>query len=424
MNDEDKKDETPVEEPKEEPKTEEKPAEEAVDTAAEEKMLNRLAEKLVGLTTAATKKAEEKKEKIFETETKVVGMEPKVKFYRNKKGDWHYIGQSEAQHLGQWFKAWARFKKSHRPDHFDAMQKEYDILEKMAVVQKLEPLQVGVAAEGGNIVPTILYNKLVPLIEDLAMIRSRAMVLDATGVATLALPGIQTRPIVSWNAEAAQKATTSVQFSQLSLTPYILAGIIVVTQQLIDDSPFNVVQIVSQLLAEAIARAEDAAFASGTGTGQPTGIDTYTPAFTLSAGGALTWQHINQCFYGMPQGHRANATWLAHKDTLALLANLADTNNRPILDVGSAVTGGGLPTIRGNAVIENNDISNNTLYLVDLNYYWIAYSRGMSIDTADQATIRDNSLWERNEIAIRAEEKLDGELVTTRALATITALRT
>lgn len=258
----------------------------------------------------------------------------------------------------------------------------------------------------------------------MAQIRSRAFVIDMTGINQLNLPGIQTRPIVSWNAEAAQKATTSVQFSTASLTPYILAGIIVVTQQLIDDSPFNVVQIVSQLLGEAIATAEDAAFASGSGTGQPTGIDTYTAGFTVAAGGALSWTHINSAYYGMPQGHRANATWLVHKDTLALLANLADSQNRPILDLSTALTGAGTPTLRGNPVIENNDISLNTIYLVDLNYYWIGYARGLSIDTSDQTVIRGVSMWERNEVAIRAEEKLDGELVTTRALATITSIRT
>jgi len=418
---EEPKEETPEEKPAEKPV--EEPKEEPTDEAQVDKLMDKLASKIVNLQGQTSKKVEEKKEKIFGDE-KVTDLTPKVKLYRKRNGEQVMISQYEAKHLGLWFKNWAAFKKSHRPDHFAEMQKEYDVLEKMAYNQKLEPLQTGVAAEGGNIVPTILYNRLVPLIEDMAMIRSRAFVLDMTGIATLALPGIQTRPIVSWNAEMAQKATTSVQFSQLSLTPYILAGIIVVTQQLIDDSPFNVVQIVSQLLGEAIARAEDAAFASGTGSGQPTGIDTYTPAFTVAAGGAFTWQHINQVYYGMPQGHRNNATWLAHKDTLALLANMADTQNRPILDVGSVVTSGGLPTLRGNPVLENNDISNNTLYLVDLNYYWIGYSRGMSIDTADQATIRDNNLWERNEIAIRAEEKLDGELVTTRALATVTGIRT
>src|SRR3990172_9266642 len=94
------------------------------------------------------------------------------------------------------------------------------------------------------------------------------------------------------------------------------------------------------------------------------------------------------------------------------------------------------PSVLGIPVIENNDLSEKTIYLCDLGYYWIGTSRGLSIDVATEATIGGfvdsvnlaknqpgHNLWERNEIAVRAEERIDGELVTTRALATITATR-
>jgi HK97 family phage major capsid protein len=203
------------------------------------------------------------------------------------------------------------------------------------------------------------------------------------------------------------------------------------------------IQIVSQELARVIAKAEDAAFASGSGTGQPTGIDTYAPIYTVAAGGALAFNHFHSAFYGMPQSYREGKglVWLMHRNNILLTAGLSDTVGRPIFDnlnpMSNLTNSTRTPQVLGIPVIENNDISEKTIYLVDLDYYWIAQSRKLSIDIATEATIggtidmakgagyyvAGNNLWERNEIAVRAEEKIDGELVTTRALTTITATR-
>ena len=430
------------EEKKEEEKVDEKPEEKKEEPKAEdvaEKMTDSIAAKVAKILEGNKIKKDDEKTKdlVFDDKAKII-VDPEVKTFKLRRANKYIMMRhSEINSLAKWFKNWATWKKTGRPDYFAEMKSEYEKLEKMAMVQKLEPLRTDVAAEGGNIVPTILSNHLIDLVEDIAQIRQFANVLEATGTKTLDLAGIASNPITKWNNETYQKGTTSLEFNKISLTPYILAGIIAVTQQLIDDSPFNVVQLVGQKLAKAIATAEDAAFASGSGVGQPTGIDTYTPGYTIAAGGALTWQHLNSAYFGLPGYYRSRATWIVHKDTLALLANLADTQNRPILDMSMAL-GGGQLNIRGNRVIENNDISNNIIYLVDLSEYYIAYSRQLSIDTATEATIggvfdsakgggtylAPTNLWERNMIAIRAEEKVDGELGTTRALATVTAIRT
>jgi len=117
---------------------------------------------------------------------------------------------------------------------------------------------------------------------------------------------------------------------------------------------------------------------------------------------------------------------------------MVDGNARPIIDVANPLNGPGFPTIRGAKVLEQNDISNNIIYLVDLAFYWIGISRAMGIDISREASIGGDydadrgsgtlvalpqNMWERNMIAIRVEEKLDAELVSTRALGTITAVR-
>jgi len=435
-----KEDEEVVEptEEKEEVKEEEKPEEEKTEEASEEDVAEKIMELVNKKAAEATKKVEAKK-KVYPTPGLKVN-DYDLKFYESRNGDNIMIKKSEVDALSGWFKNYVGFAKTKNPDAFASMKKEYNKLEDMAYAQKLEPLQTGVAAEGGNLVPTILYNKLVPILEDIAIVRKHATIIDMKGIKTLDLPGIASKPYVSWNSETAQKATTSAEFNKISLTPYILAGIVVITQQLIDDAPFQMLKIISQMLAEAIAREEDNAFMTGSGAGQPTGITTYGAGTTVAAGGNLAYNHFNAVYFNMPVGHRTSKSlkWVMHRTTLATVANMIDGNNRPILDLSGALTAPGIPTIRGAEVLEQNDVSNNIIYLVDFKYYWIGYSRTMSIDTSDQATIGGDydadraggtlvalgqNMWERNELAIRAEEKVDGELVTTRALGTITAVR-
>ena len=421
-------------------------SEEDVDAKIEEEV-KKSAERIVKSINekmAAQKKnaeVENKKAAVFGS---TIGLnEIKHKLYTTAKGVEVTATLEEARHINQWFKNFVLFKRSKSPDAFAEMKKEFDICEKIAMHQKLEVINTVTGADGGLWVPTIMYNKIVPFLEDLAKIKANSYVIDATGIKTLDIPQIGAGAYVGWNAETAQKTTTSMVFAHQTLTPYILAGIMVITQQMLDDAPFPMLQIIAQELARAIAKAEDAAFASGSGTGQPTGIDTYTPIYTVSAGTALTYQHFLAAFWGMPQAYRESSglRWIMHRNNIMLTAGLSDTAGHPIFDVTNPMSNilgtPRQPHVLGIPVIENNDISEKTIYLVDLQYYWIAQARGLSIDVATEATIggtidmskgsgyyvAGHNLWERNEIAIRAEEKIDGELVTTRALTTITATR-
>ena len=440
MNTKDEEVKKPEEVVEETPKPEEAPAEEvstdeAIQDAAE-KVLKAINEKMA-VKKAAEVEVEKKKAMVFDVKIN----ENRQKVYTTAKGVDVRASLDEARHINAWFKSLVAFKRSKSPDDFYNLKREAEVLEKMAIHQKLEPLNTVTAGDGGVLVPTIMYNMIVPFLEDIAKIKQNSRVIDMTGVKTLDIPNIEAGSYVGWNSETAQKTTTSMVFGHQTLTPYILAGIIVITQQLLDDAPFAMLQIISQELARCIAKAEDAAFASGSGVGQPTGIDTYTPIYTVGAGTALAFNHFHSAFYGMPQSYRESSglRWLMHRNNILLTAGLADTSGRPIFDnlnpMSNLTNNTRSPQILGIPVIENNDISEKTIYLVDLQYYWIGQSRGLSIDVATEATIggnidtlkgyykAGNNLWERNEIAIRAEEKIDGELVTTRALTTITATR-
>jgi len=438
----------PVEDKPAETSTETPPAEEPSKESEEDidKKVQEAADKVIKAINekqaAIKKKADiETKKKAMLEGDKIEVNSIKKKIYTTQKGKEVFATLDEAKAVQKWFRGLMMFKKTKSPGYWTEMEDGFQQCEKIAIHQKLEPLNTVTAADGGNLVPTILYNKIVPFLEDLAMIKPNSYLIDMTGIKTLDIPNIAAGAHVAWNSEMAKKTTTSMVFGKQSLTPYILAGIVVITQQMIDDAPFPMIQIISQELARVIAREEDAAFASGSGTGQPTGIDTYTPIGTVSANDALAFNHFITALYRMPQAYRQSSglRWLMHRNNIELAATLADTTGRPIFDLlnpmSNILASPRSGQILGIPIIENNDISEKTIYLVDLQNYWIGYSRQMSIDIATEATIggnidtakgvyiAGNNLWERNELAVRAEEKVDGELVTTRALTTITDTR-
>lgn len=408
------KDASEATEPTEEtPKVEETPKEETpTEEVSEDKKVDDVAEKIASKFAEALKASKEseadtqkKKELAFGD---VALNDYDVKIDTLRSGKEVSIKHSEATTLGGWYKSFLNKDRGGM----------------LAYHQKLEPLVEGINADGGFLVPTLMYSKITQLIEDMAIIKPRAEIIDMTGMKTnqLDINGIASNPIVSWGSENADKATSSMTFNQINLTPYKLAAIIPVSTELRDDAPANIISIVTRAFAQAVAKEEDRAFMVGTGAGQPTGIDTYV--FTLyNAGGALAFNHLNSAYFGLAQAFRNKAVWIMNGRTMAGVANLVDTQNRPILSMDGIVTKAGLPTIKGAVVLEQNDVASDRIFFIDLKQYYIGIRLPMTIDIADQATIGSGansiSLWQRNLIGIRIEERVDAEISTTRCASEI-----
>ena len=395
--------EAPAEEAEEkadEPAEEEAEEEETPEETAE-KMGSIISEKINEVLTRRLKDSDSKKKKALAGGVKMA--DPEVKIYTSSKGRDIKLKKSEVEVLGKYFKAF--------------LSKNYAAAERW--LQKAEPLNLTTNADGGFLVPTILSNILIPLLDDEATVRPRASVVMVTG-GQLDISNIATKPIASWSGReqlTEDKATSSLTFGSNSLTPYTLACIVPYTKQLLNSSPFNIVRILTQNMVEAITIAEERAFTIGNGVGQPTGFTTYGFG-AINAGGALAFTHLNTAFFRLGTQYRKGATWLMNSRTAELVYNLVDGNNAPIVKEFQD----GTMRFRGKPIVENNFISEDDIYLVDLSYYYIGDKPGgMAIDIADQAIVgkdssgNDLNLFMRNMQAIRVERETDGEMTRLQA---------
>lgn len=376
----------------------------------EEMTIDSIAKKIADkvLSTVSEKKANdadlEKKNKVSDTKVGLVDRD--VKLFKTKKGREVLVKKSLLEPLGNWGRALLRNDKSEM--HKIASE----------INTKLEPLNETTAADGGYLVPTVLTDIIVPMLEDEAVIRPRATILDLTGSKGnhFDLSTIASKPVFTVTGEQTDKSTSSMVFGNLALTPYKLAVILTVTNELIEDSAFNVVSMITKVLGESLAKLEDQLFTTGTGTNEPTGLDAYTYT-TISAGNALSWTHLNQAFYTLPQAYQSNACWIMNSRVLIDIANMVDSQNRPILMEPGFYVGApqSTPLLKGRPVLQQNNLGSSKILFVDLSQYYIGVKKNLKIDQSTEAYVASTSLWQKNLVGIRAEERIDGELATTRA---------
>lgn len=288
-------------------------------------------------------------------------------------------------------------------------------------MQKLQTLVEGTGARGGFLVPEDFVNIVVEDRRDMTVMRQLATVLPVS-TDTIHIPNVAARPKAFWRSEAAVKNTTTVDFGETVLTPYSLAAIVSLSNELVADASLggNIVSLVARYMAQALAEEEDKQFWTGNGSGKPTGIDNYTfNTITAAATDASRADSIIRAIYALPQGYRSNAVFVANKNTWAKVATLKDVDGNYLLsDLASAAS----PTLRGLRTMEQNDIGDGKMFVGDFSYYYIADRQGITVDTSTEATVAGSSAFEKNLTFVRVEERVDGELTLTQPIVEIQGL--
>lgn len=286
-------------------------------------------------------------------------------------------------------------------------------------VQKLQVLTEGTAAAGGYLVPEDFMNMIVEDLRDATVMRQIGSVMTTT-TDTVHLPKLDTRPKAAWRSEGAVKNTSTAQFSELVFTPYSLASIVTLSQELADDAVLgvggSVVNYIAGLITQALAEEEDSAFFTGNGTGKPTGVSTYS--IGSRAKSANLADDVIELFHDLKQGYRGRAVWVGNARTLATVRQLKDSQNRYLVqNLGDSPYG----SLIGRPMYEQNNLSNE-LYVGDFSYYKIVDRQGISVRVSDEATVGGSSAFEKNLVHVRVEKRTDGELTLTEALKKVTGI--
>jgi HK97 family phage major capsid protein len=121
----------------------------------------------------------------------------------------------------------------------------------------------------------------------------------------------------SWDAEASEVSDDSTTFTQPSIPNYTARGFVPISIEGLQDEQ-NVTAEVAKLLAMGKDTLESSAFATGSGSGQPTGIITAlvasSPTVIVNSATADTFAlaDVYALHGALPARYRGNASWLAN----------------------------------------------------------------------------------------------------------------
>jgi HK97 family phage major capsid protein len=224
------------------------------------------------------------------------------------------------------------------------------------------------------------------------------------------------------------KPTTNMSWTDRVLEAEEIAGIVVIPENVLDDSAFNVWDEVRPRIAEAIGATLDAACFFGTNApaSWPDGIvpDATSAGNTYAEGasGVDLAEDINQTFALVEEdGYDPGAVYAA-RTIRADLRGLRDDNNQPIFTTSLASGGLLVPQVYGvNLEYVTNgawDASAAKAIVGDPRFAILGIRQDIAYKFLDQATVGGISLAERDLIGLRFKMRVGFQTAETLTIAT------
>ena len=279
-----------------------------------------------------------------------------------------------------------------------------------------DTLQIGTDSEGGYLVPDEYEATLIDKLTDENIMRGLATIITSAN-GDKKIPVVASHGEAVWTDEGEEYTESDDEFGTVSLGAHKLSTIIKVSEELLNDSAFNLETYISSEFARRMGAAEELAFINGNGTGKPTGvINTAEVGVTSASANAITTDEIIDLYHSLRTPYRKNAAFLANDSTIKAIRKLKDSNNQylwqPGLQAGQPDTILNRP-IHTSAYMPEIGGGNKILLFGDLKYYWIADRQGRSFQ-------RLNELFAKNgQVGFRVFQRVDGKLILPEAVKTM-----
>ena len=252
-------------------------------------------------------------------------------------------------------------------------------------------MEEGTPSTGGYLVPIEFDKNLVKALKHENVIRSISKVITTAAPhrINIALTDVS----ADWVAESGVFTPSTPTFNQLSLDAFTLRAAALVSEELLQDSMFDLEDYLISNFALAFAAKEEQAFCIGTGEGQPTGIFTSKGGdvgITTAGATDIKADELIDLTYSLKDGYKKSAIFVLNSATLAGIRKLKDGNGvymwQPSLQADQPDRLLGFPvyvsqyapTIAAGAY---------TVAFGDFQNYWIADRSGRTVRRADELHI-------------------------------------
>ncbi len=277
-------------------------------------------------------------------------------------------------------------------------------------------LQIGTDSEGGYLVPDEYERTLVEALEEENIFRQMAKVIK-TSSGDRKIPVVASKGTASWIDEEGAYPESDDSFGQVSIGAYKLGTMIKVSEELLNDSVFDLPSYISREFARRIGAKEEEAFFTGDGKGKPLGVLAATggaeTGVTAASATAVTADELMDLYYSLKSPYRKKSVWVLNDSTIKAIRKLKDSTGQylwqPSLTAGAPDTILGRP-VRTSAYMPAIAAGAKTIAFGDFSYYWIADRQGRSFK-------RLNELFAATgQVGFLASQRVDGKMILAEAV--------
>lgn len=287
---------------------------------------------------------------------------------------------------------------------------------KMPSPEVMNALQVGTDSEGGYLVPDEFERTLVEALEEQNIFRTLAHVIQ-TSSGDRKIPVVASKGSASWVDEEGAIPESDDSFGQVSIGAYKLGTMIKVSEELLNDSVFDLEAYISREFARRIGNKEEEAFFTGDGTGKPLGVLAETGGaevgVTAAAAAAFTADEIFDLFYSLKAPYRRSAVFVMNDASVKALRKLKDNNGQylwqPSLTAGAPDTLLNRP-VYTSAFMPALAAGAKSVLFGDLSYYWVADRQGRSFRRLGELYAPTG------QVGFLATQRVDGRLILPEAV--------
>ena len=277
-------------------------------------------------------------------------------------------------------------------------------------------LQIGTDSEGGYLVPDEFERKLIETLQEENIFRQMATVIKTSSK----IPIVTAKGEAVWMDEEEQYTLSDDAFGQASLSAYKLGTAIKISEELLNDSVFDLPSYIAREFARRIGAKEEEAFFVGDGKGKPTGIFNATGGAqdgATTAGASITFDDVMELFYSLRSPYCKKAVWVLNDSTVKALRKLKDSTGNYIWQ--PSVTADVPDTIlnrpyKTSSYVPEIGAGKKCMAFGDFSYYWVA-------DRSGRTFKRLNELFAMTgQVGFLASQRVDGRLILPEAVKTLT----
>ena len=277
-------------------------------------------------------------------------------------------------------------------------------------------LQEGVDSEGGYLVPDEFERTLVQSLENETIVRQHATVIT-TESGSRKIPIVTEKGTASWVEEEGIIPDGDDVFGQQQIDAHKVGTIIKVSEELLNDSAFDLESYFSAEFTRRIGDKEEESFFTGNGVKKPLGVladeGGAEIGITTASATAITADDIVDLFYSLKAPYRKKAIWVLNDATVAAIRKLKDENGQYLWQ--PALHDGDHETLLGKRIYTSPfmpelQAGQKSVLFGDFTYYWIGDREGITFKRLNERFA------DSGQVGFLATKRLDGKLILPEAM--------